>query len=131
MLLISDNDVVEVKIYFTRNGNSMVFHEKDSAPAEALNETFIFRQPTWVDIKNINSTAVIVDPSSGKPSMDLFRYMDLKIKTLLKEWSLKNDAGEKLQVSASNINKLSPDLVQHLFTKFEEMLTGPQATPVK
>lgn len=122
MLLINENDVFEISVYLTEDGQNMVFHDVASAPIGAKHEIFVFRRPNWSDTKNINSTALVLD-ASGSPKLDLYRYMDLKVKTLLKDWSLKSSLGEKLPVTASNMNKLHPDLFQHLFTKLEEQFT--------
>lgn len=126
MLLIQDNDLFEVPIYFTQKDGRVAFYDNAEGvkvPEGAETETFVFRKPNWLDIRNINSAAMSLDGATTKPSIDMFRYMDLKVKTLLKDWTLKDANGAKVQVNVAAINKLHPDLVPHLFAKLEEYLT--------
>lgn len=127
MLIITENDILQIDVYFSDRENSTVFYDnKEKAPADAKSESFVFRKANWADAKVINSSAVTID-AAGKPTMDLYRYMDQKIKTLLKDWTLKGATNEKLPISVVNINKLNPDLIQHLFSKLEEKSSEPKA----
>lgn len=123
MLLVSENETFEVPVMFTENNGALTFYEPDQAPEGAKKETFLFRRPNWADMKAINSGAMTVD-ATGKPNLDIYRFMDMKIRTLLKDWSLMANPENKLQITQANINKLHPDLLPYLFSKMEERLTA-------
>ena len=64
------------------------------------------------------SASMIIN-SEGGMSFDLFKLMDVAVKILLVDWTLKDEKGEKIPVTAESINKLHPSLVQHLFEKLK------------
>lgn len=133
MLLVSRNDVFEIPIKYVEEKETLAFYEDDGdpIPTEAKTEKFFFRRPNWLDTKTISSISCHVDPFTGKAIVDPFKYMDQKFKTLLKDWTLKNDEGEKLAVTYLNIDLLRPEIVQYVFQKLEDRLNGSGAEVVE
>lgn len=126
-LLINDSDTFPVEVLFTKEENgTFVFGKGDSK------ETFTFKRPTWNEMRLIMSSSVIINAANGQGLVDPYKMMDLKIKSLLKDWSLK-DGENKLPLTNENIDKLNPDLIQYLFAKLNEGLTPKEepATPEK
>lgn len=133
MLLVSRNDVFEITINYVEENETLAFyeHDGDPIPAEAKIEKFVFRRPNWIDTKTISSIACHVDPFTGKAIVDPFKYMDQKFKTLLKDWTLTNELGEKLAVTYVNVDLLRPEIVQYVFQKMEDKLNGTGAEIVE
>lgn len=120
MLLVSQDDVFTIDVSYTYENGFLTIHEGE-APTGALKDSFTFRRPNWEDIHIMNSSSVIVDAINGKAIMDPYKYMDIKVKRLLKRWTLKIGQ-ETAPVSQDNINRLHPVMMQHLFAKVEENL---------
>lgn len=112
MLLVSDNAKIEIIVSYKETEKGIVFED---AP-ESLKETFVFKKKNWENHKSIMSSSVIMN-ASGEASVDLFKLMDMSIKTLLVDWTLKDDKGDKIPVTIENINRLPSSLVQHIFEK--------------
>lgn len=79
---------------------------------------FYFKRPSWNDTRQINSGSV-----NEKNMIDPFRYMDVKIKRLLKDWSLVDEKGQKIPVSFENIDNADPIIMQYVFNALEQRLS--------
>jgi hypothetical protein len=121
-LFISDDDVVELKVFHTEKDGILKFYMKEPMPAEVEENMFIFRRPNWGDQNAIMETTLRIDLTSGTPIMDPYKYIDAKLKVLLKSWSLKDNKGEPLKISSENIDKLDPNLIEYLNVKLNELL---------
>ncbi len=122
-LFVTDKDVINVTVRYVDKAGSIQFFEKDEAGYEAAQvETFTFRKPNWADTRLMMADAMYLDPNSGSPIVDPYRFMDRKIKILLKDWSLK-DGDAKLPLNGDNIDKLDGSLINYLNKKLDEHLT--------
>ena len=119
-LLIQNDDLFTIDIYFKEENGSLEVIEAPS-PEDKF-EKFSFKRPNWQETRIVSSASVLVDANTGKAIIDPFKYMDLRLKLLLKDWTLKDQEGNKLPITYDNIDKLHPLLVQHLFGKVEEFL---------
>jgi hypothetical protein len=118
-LLVSSDQLFEIKIDYQiipDKGVKILETEEHNSKQD----TFYFKRPNWKDVRNIASASVSVDAVSGKVIADPYKYMDIKIKTLLKDWTITGDDGKKLEVSVVNIDKMHPDIVQSLAEKLEK-----------
>jgi len=132
-LLISENDTFEIKVAYVQGTNGELKFEngEGSLGPEAKHETFVFRRPNWFDTRIIFSSCVIVDGESGKAIVDPYKMMDVRLKMLLKEWTITKDDGEKVPITAQSIDQLEPLLVEHVHNKLNEALTPKTAEPPK
>jgi hypothetical protein len=63
------------------------------------------------------STTKNEETTYGK-EVDQLRLQDLKIKTCLKKWDLKDEDGKDLPVTPENINRLESDIIYALIYKY-------------
>lgn len=131
MLLVDETSTFQVIVYHGEDTGIFVIYS-DTPPDAAKKDVFTFRRPNWVDVRNMNSASVLVDAVSGKAIIDPYKYMDLKVKSLLTDWTI-SKGEEKVPVSPDNVNRLQPELIQYLFQKLEEKLapSSPEAIPPK
>jgi len=122
-LMHKDSDRLDVVVKYAETANGLEFFE-DNYDKECLKETFNFKRLTWEMHKGIMS-AVMVMNVQGQSLVDLFKLMDLKVKTQIAEWSLKDDKGDNLPVTPENIGRLDPLLIQHLFSKLQAIDKTP------
>lgn len=121
MSLIVDQEksVFEVVLCFTPKDNGDIeFHEPANAPDGAKTEKFVFRRPTWRDARVIMERSMI----PGGENVDAIAYMDAKVRTLLKSWSLKDEAGGVLPIA--KFDSLSPAVILKLSTLVDAQLGG-------
>jgi hypothetical protein len=122
-LFVTEKDVFVITVRYTeKDGAITYFDPGQQAPEGTLEEHFTFRKPTWSDSRMMMSETMFIDPASGSPVMDPYRFMDKKIKILLKGWSLKN-GNEPLPLSPENIDKLDASLINHLNKRLDDNLT--------
>jgi hypothetical protein len=123
-LLLTENDTFEIVVRFVEQNREFKFFEPgDAAPQEVLEERFVFRWPNWSDTKMMMMGAISVD-EGGETSVDPYKFMDGKIRILIKDWSLKDGNGEKYKINDKNIDKLHPALFEYLNRKIETTLSG-------
>jgi len=121
-LFISDDERFEVVVNYKINDNKELefFDKKESD--QITQEKFYFKRPNWIEAKTMSSASVLVDAVSGRAIIDPYKYMDIRFKLLLKDWTLSKD-NRKVEMTSNNIDKLHPSLIQYLFSKLEEELT--------
>ena len=121
-LLIGENDTFDVECFFVENGTNIVFYEKKDAPEGHQHETFTFKKPSWVELRKMMSESLI--PSGGTAILNPYTYMDLKLKYLLRKWTLKDGDGKPIKVTFEAIDKMHPSLSVYLSGKID-LILGP------
>lgn len=129
MLLVDETLTFQIEVYHAQDTGVFVIYPS-APPTAAERDVFTFRRPNWIDVRNMNSASVLVDAVSGKAIIDPYKYMDLKVKTLLTDWTI-SKGEEKVPISPDNVNRLQPELIQYLFQRLEERLapTAPEVIP--
>ena len=123
-ILINDSDRFDITVrYGENNGNIEIFPEEGEIPQDAHSETFTFKRPNWAESRTMLSSCVIMNAANGEGVMDPYRFMDTRIKTLLKDWTLKDKDGNKIEVNPANIDMLPPTIVDCLFNRLTKKLT--------
>lgn len=131
-LLLGEKDVFEVKVRFVEKSDGDIEFVDNGKGEEA---TFVFRQPSWADVRTIMLGVVLMD-EAGQAAIDPYKYSDAKLRTLLKDWSLTDAEGKKIPVTDANIDKMHPALFSHLTSQLSGVLNdkieGPkgEAPPV-
>ena len=54
-------------------------------------------------------------------NLDFIKFRDLKLKTCLKNWDLKDDTGRLVNITSSVIDQLHPQVADELLAGFERM----------
>jgi hypothetical protein len=129
MLLVDENDTVEVVVRYYEKPSGLDFLDNDEKACEGIQEEkFVFRRPNWDDWKAINTDIVSVS-DTGSSSINLHKFIDHRMKTLLKSWTLKTADGTPLPI-VGNIGKLKPALVTYLNRRLEEKLSPAENEPL-
>jgi hypothetical protein len=124
-LFVTEQDVIVIEVcYLEENGQLKFLEEGDDSCQKPQVETFTFRRPNWSDNRLMMADSMFIDPTSGAPVLDPYRFIDRKMKILLKEWTLKV-GDEKLPVTGDNIDKLDAALINYLNRALDAKLTPP------
>src|SRR3990172_4896326 len=128
-LLIGDKDVFEVKAIFEEKGNNtLVFYkEGEKVPETAKRESFTFRKPRWSDMRRMMSDSII--PTGMGVVINPYVFMDIKLKQLLQDWTLKDENGKKVKVDAEHIDMIHPALCDHLNAELDKILGTTKEAP--
>lgn len=110
---VKKNTKVEVVVYVWENDDHHIeaTHEKASVPEKvekAETISFYFRQPTYADSVAILRQAAV----HGDGEVDFAEVQDFVLKTLLADWSIKDDQGQSVSVRAQAINNLQPAIAR-------------------
>ena len=119
-LLIGDNDTFDIEVFFLEQGNEMKFFSKKDAPENCKAETFTFKKPAWLEMRTMMAQSII--PSGGTVVLNPYVFMDMKIKSLLKKWTLKDDKDNLIKVTPENIDRLHHALCDHLSGRIDSFL---------
>jgi len=130
-LIIDESETFEVRIgYKTEEGKDVfsILRAEEVAVAETGLETFTFRKPNWSDSRKMLSSAIYID-SVGGAKLDPYKFMDARLRVLIKNWSLKDKKGERLSLTEENIDRMSLGLVSCLSRALDEKVPlGSMAT---
>jgi len=98
---------------------------------EAINTRW--RRLTWGDQNSIYSKSIRsmqLSDGRAKSEFDGILFRDSKLKTCLKQWDLKDDAGNPIECTPQNIDLLIPEVAMELIRQFET-LTEPSEEDLK
>jgi len=90
-------------------------------------------KPNWKDQNTIISRSLKTTTTANGNTMnelDGVKYRDLKLKMCLKKWSLVDEQGNAIEVTADIIDMLDPVVAQELLTNFEKV-TEPTEDDLK
>lgn len=83
-----------------------------------------WKRISWKESNIINSYALTKERNEDGEfsfSIDLFKYRDIKLKTCLKQWNLKNEKGQVMNVSPDVIDALPPAVAEELVKAFDKV----------
>ena len=92
-----------------------------------------WKRLTWKDQNVIFSQSLktIAGPDGQTHSdLDPLSYRDLKLKTCLKSWDLKDDQGNPVKITHDVIDNLTPEVASELIANFERV-TEPSENDLK
>lgn len=75
----------------------------------------LFRKPNHADITIMQSDCTTV--TEGSAHIDLYRYNDLRFRTLLKKWNFLDEEGNKMPLNNDSINKIHPSVYNELILR--------------
>lgn len=95
-LLIKEEDTFEVTVHFKLNEKGQVEVVETKEP-ECETEVFTFKYPAWKDVRTIIvESQVLVE---GVAVLDPIAFIEAKVKTLLRKWSLKDSEGKAIPIT--------------------------------
>lgn len=85
---------------------------------------------TWKDQNNIFAKCLTQKPLEDgriQTSLDTIKYRDMKLKTCLKRWDLRNEQGAEIPVTEVVIDSLVPEVAAELLNNFERVMESPDS----
>ena len=109
---------IEVRFYLTEDG-PIVLEGEESCPEGSQEDSakFFFKVPSWGEVRVIMSAGSSI--RSDGAILDPHKFIDARIKTLLKDWTLEDGKGKKAIISESNIESLDPNVVDFINRQLE------------
>lgn len=109
-LLVSKTDNIKVLVYcYEQDGEIEATHIKSDVPKDMETEEveFIFRKPGYAD------SNIIIRNSNFKmegedTTLNVTSFQEGVLRTLLIDWDLKDEEGEKVAVNIVSLNNLIP-----------------------
>lgn len=94
--------------------------EAVTGPLNVQTDKFVFRIPNWGDTKSIMSACSQVG-ADGKIAFDGYKFIDLRLKKLLMDWSIMDDKEKRLPITDENISMLPFSVVMYLNEHLEKV----------
>jgi hypothetical protein len=122
----NDSFKVEFVVAYTKSGETVAAKNNSLLPKDAdlsCGETHyvLFKNPSYKDNVDILSKSVKADMEGGvQVDPSLLRYA--RFLALAQEWSFKDDQGNKIKLTAENINNLSPKIANVILEQLDERL---------
>lgn len=113
-LLVSKTDNVKVKIYcWESDGDVEATHIKSEVPKDVETEEveFVFRKPGYAD------SNIIIRNSNFKlegedTTLNVTSFQENVLRSLLIDWDLKDEEGQKIVVNTVSVNNLVPNVAR-------------------
>jgi hypothetical protein len=113
---------IEIRFQEKENGDISIVKDDEKGIEGTVFESvkFSFRPPTWGDTKTIMSACSQMG-SDGKITFDGYKFIDMRLKRLLVDWSLTDEKEKRLPVTEENIENLPPSVVSYLNEQLEKV----------
>lgn len=113
-MFVKKTDTVNVKVFVWENENGTVDANNDKAQIpkdkDITEVNFKFRRANYDDSLNIMGTASMREDQSV--NLNLNKFQEKVLKTLLVDWDIKDDAGNAVPCNTKQINSLHPQLAR-------------------
>jgi len=115
---------VSVFVY-EENGKVNASADKKDVPEEVVSETvkLTFRYPGHKDSVNIMKGTSLSVTGDETASLDFITMQDKIVRTLLVDWDLKDENGERVLMSTENLDQLNSAIVRAAVTKALEEIS--------
>lgn len=113
-LLVSKTDNVTVKVFcWSADGDIEATHVKSEVPKDVEMEEveFIFRKPGYAD-SNIIIQNSNLKMEGDDTALNAVSFQNNVLRTLLVDWTLKNEEGQKIAVNTMSLNNLVPNVAR-------------------
>ena len=117
-LLVDETNIFDIEVCY-REEKDLIFYDELPIPGDVIKEKFTFKKPSWRDFRQMMSSSCFAH--NGVMTLNPYVFMDLKIKLLLKGWTLTKDS-KPLPVTSENIDSLNPSLCTYLAKKVDAFL---------
>jgi hypothetical protein len=115
--------IVSIEVRYVENENGEITILKDDEKTEGVvfqTARFVFRPPNWGDTKSIMSACSQIG-QEGRLTFDGYKFIDMRLKRLLVDWSLTDEKEKRLPVTEENIEQLPASVVSYLNEKLEKV----------
>jgi len=109
------------KFKFIRNQEEFEKYKEDPNLKE-LNTSW--KVLSWAEHNDIYSQCIQYKTSEegiSLQNLDFIKFRDMKLKMCLKNWDLKDDAGQSVTISSKVIDRLNPQVANELLNGFDRV----------
>jgi hypothetical protein len=117
-LLMEEDELLEIEVRYKETEKGIEIFNKD-APSDAACAKFYFKRPCWGEYRTIMSASVNINVADGQAMVDPYKLSDLRLKKLLKDWTIENKNG-KIPITPANVDMLQPRIAQYLIDKLNQ-----------
>lgn len=118
MLLINSSETFTITLLYRKNKEGeLEILDKEPEEGTFEKDTFEFKKPAWGEVRTIINRSTV---GGNLNDVDPMAFMDAKIRTLLRSWSLKNDKGRSL--GFDQLENFPPSVVIHLNNEIDKVL---------
>ncbi len=113
-LFVKKSDLISIPIFvYEEDGQTIATFTKSETSSIDNVETvkFIFRRPSYSDSVNITTKSQLQLAQTDDASINassIVTFQNLIFKTLISDWDIKDENGQKVPVNSENINSLEP-----------------------
>jgi hypothetical protein len=110
-LFVNKVDTVKVVVYcWEADGEIEATHTKSEVPKETTAEEveFVFRKPGYADSNIIIRNSNFKTEGGEGTTLNITSFQENVLRSLLMEWTLKDEEGEKVSVNTVTVNNLIP-----------------------
>lgn len=122
-IIIFEDDIGKTKIKEQEEKNKIkvAAGEKLVSEDEKIKILTTYWQPLmWGEQQEITKQCEKYSPD-GMQDVDVFAFRDFRLKKCLVDWDIKDEKGEKVRLSPSNIDLLPTEVVFALMNKFDTL----------
>lgn len=83
----------------------------------------LWKTLTWADQNQITEQSSFYNEQEGMQDLNVWKYRDLRLKTCLVKWDLKDDDGNEIPLNPETINSLPSDVVIYLLNRYDEIIS--------
>jgi len=113
---------IEIRYIEKENGDIELIKDDEVIAEGEKFETarFVFRPPNWGDTKAIMSACSLIG-QDGKIAFDGYKFIDMRLRRLMTDWSLTDEKEKRLPLTEENFEMLPYAIVNYLNEKIEKV----------
>lgn len=109
--------VLNIEILEDEKAHEMLSDAARKSDVKTINATFSIE--SWQDANQIYAQSLAYDHQTGRDRFLPHVYRDLRLKSCLIDWDIKDDAGESVPCDAKHIGNMHWKLASALLDKYE------------
>jgi hypothetical protein len=129
-MLIEDNAVVEVVIYYRKNGKRYdVFTANEFKKSELTEEKKTLfstlktemKELTWGLYNELQESAMVESGGFGERTFNFKIYKETRLKRLLVKWDAKDKENKPLPINDKILSQLAPSVAEAILRAYDEV----------
>ena len=97
------------------------FEEKTFPNIECLRT--LWKSISWREQNDITERASYYNENEAMQDLNVWKFRDLRLKTCLVKWDLKDENGAEIPLTPENVDRLPSDVVLTLLSKYEDAIS--------
>jgi hypothetical protein len=83
----------------------------------------LWKSISWREQNDITEKASYYNQNEAMQDLNVWKFRDLRLKTCLVKWDLKDETGAEIPLTPQNVDRLPSDVVMTLLSKYENMIS--------